>query len=448
MPKYVCRICLAVLIMIATHYFPGFCQDTRMTFSQALKIALDENKELRASRNNLSAQKENIGIARSQLLPKIFFEERATRTNNPPSTFMMKLNQQRFTASDFAIDSLNYPKTTNDYQTSFSFEQPVFVMKSFLGLTAAKSDFSAQNEEFTRKKEEISLNVARAYLRTNIARAYLKVAEKGVEDAREHARIAQVRYKNGMGLYSDCLRTGTNLIEAEQKKITAQKEHAVAKRWLGLLLGRSTPVDTADDTMPLDIRDVTYYLGASASRRDVAALRLRHETAKTNVRIAESRYLPWVGVGGSYQYNDHSKLFGTEGDSWQVMAFLRWDLFDGLNRESERRKAQYQMAETNEKLKGLEELVAFKIEESYLAVEEAKKNVELSLSALKSAEEGQRLVKSRYENSLSPLVDLIDVQLNVNRARADAVARENNYTLAIINLSYESGTILNDLGVE
>ncbi|MBP1750425.1 MAG: outer membrane protein TolC [Deltaproteobacteria bacterium] len=448
MPIFVCRVFAAVLVMTAVNYFPGFCQDVQMTFSQALDTALSENRELRASRSGLSAQRENIGIARSQLLPKIFFEERAMRTNNPPSVFTMKLNQQRFGASDFAIDSLNYPRTTNDYQTSFSFEQPVFVMKSFLGLVAAQSEFSAHNEDFIRKKEEITLNVARAYLKTHVARQYVMVGQRAVEDAREHVRIAEVRYKHGMGLYSDCLRTRTSLIEAEQKKITADKEYAVAKRRLGLLIGRSAPVSSADDTVPLELRELDHYIKMSASRRDVNALQRRHETAKTNVRIAESGYLPWIGVGGSYQYNDHSKLFGSEGDSWQLMAFLRWNLFDGFNRESERRKAQHQMAEVSERLKGLEEFVAFKIEESYLTVEEAKKTVELSLSALKAAEEGKRLVRSRYENSLSPVVDLIDVQLNVNRARADAVARENEYKLAVINLSYESGTILKDLGIE
>lgn len=441
-------LCMIALALLAPWPLAGYCQEVKVTLAQALTIALEENRDIRAFKNTVSAQKETVGVARSHLLPKIFFEERAARTNNPPSAFTMKLNQQRFTADDFALNNLNNPRAITDYQTSFSFEQPVFVMKSFLGLNAAKLEYSAKNEDFMRKKEEVSLSVVRAYLRAQTAREYLKAAGKALEDAREHARIAQVRYKHGVGLYSDCLRTQTTLIEAEQKNVSALKDLAVAKRWLGVLLGRSAPVDITGDPVSLRVRDIDYYLGASASRRDIAALQIRHQTAKTNVRLAESRYLPYIGVGGSYQYNDHTKLFGSEGDSWNLMAFLRWDLFDGLNRESERRKAQYNMAETNEKLKGLEEFVAFKIQESYLAVEEARKNVELSLSALKTAEEGQRLVRSRYENSLSPIVDLLDVQLNLNRARADAVARENDYRLAVINLSYESGTILKDLGME
>jgi outer membrane protein TolC len=106
------------------------------------------------------------------------------------------------------------------------------------------------------------------------------------------------------------------------------------------------------------------------------------------------------------------------------------------------------MAEAQEYLSGFKKQVSFKVQEAYLAVEETKKNLELSEKALKTAEEGKRLVKSRYENSLAPIVDLLDTQLYLDRARADYVARENEYQLAIIKLCYESGTILNELKIE
>jgi len=428
--------------------FPGHCQEETISLKEALQTALKENREVRAFKNALSAQKEGIGMARSSLLPKIAFEERAARTNNPPSAFMMKLNQQRFTSDDFALSSLNKPGTTDDFQTLFSFEQPVFAARSFLNLNTAKLEYSSKSEDFLRKKEEICFYVARAYLRAHSAKEYLKVTEKGLEDAREHLRIAGIRHKNGLGLYSDSLRAKTAMVEAEQKNVSARKDFSVAKRWLGLLTGKSIPIDVAGNDVSLTVMKIDYYLNASDKRKDVAAMRIRHETAQNNVRAAESRYLPYIGVGGSYQLNDHSKLFGSEGDSWQLMAFLRWELFDGMSRESERERARFNTAEAKEELMRLKEFVAFKVQEAYLVVEEAKKNAELALAALQSAEEGQRLVRSRYENSLSPIVDLLDVQLNLNRARADAIARENDYKLAIINLSYESGTIMKDMEIE
>jgi outer membrane protein TolC len=130
------------------------------------------------------------------------------------------------------------------------------------------------------------------------------------------------------------------------------------------------------------------------------------------------------------------------------MAFLRWNLFDGARKEYERAKAKHQAAAIEEQLEGLKKTVSFNIYEAYLGVEEAKKKVELAESALKTAEEGRRLVKRRYENSLSPLVDLLDAQLNLDRARANLTVSKNEYHLALARLNFASGTILQDLEVK
>ena len=441
---------LIVPVAVFVLFLPpnGFGEERKLTLTEAIKIALDENYELRAAKNALFAQKEGVGIARSAFLPKLTFEERAARTNNPPLSFMMKLNQQRFSQNDFIVDALNNPQPINDYQTAFFIEQPVFSMKSFVGLSIAKDEYAAQGGDYQRAKEETVFKVVQAYLRIHTAREYLAVAQKGIEDAREHLRVAEVRYKNDLGLYSDSLRAATALAEAEQVLVSSEKEYSVAKKWLGLMLASSAPVDIIDEDTSLSVKDLDYYKEVSLTRKDLAAMKMRYETARKNIRVAESAYFPYIGVGGSYQMNDHRRLFGSEGDSWQASAFLRWELFDGTNREFQRSKAQYQAAEAKEHVNSLREFISFKVDEAYLAVEEARKHVDLAHTALKNAEEGKRLVMSRYANSLSPIVDLLDVQLNLNQARATAVARENAYTLTVISLGYESGTIMKDLNIE
>jgi outer membrane protein TolC len=448
MARNFCLLIVSIVVFILFLPPNGFGQEKKLTLTEAIKIALDENYELRAAKNVLFAQKEGIGIARSAFLPKLTFEERAARTNNPPLSFMMKLNQQRFSQSDFIVDSLNNPQPINDYQTAFFIEQPVFSMKSFVGLSIAKNEYAAKGGDYQRAKEETVFKVVQAYLRVHTAREYLAVAQKGIEDAREHLRVAEARYRNDLGLYSDSLRAGTVLAEAEQILVSSEKEYSVAKNWLALMLASSAPVDIIDEDISLSVKDLDYYKEVSLARKDLAAMKIRYETARKNIKSAESAYFPYIGVGGSYQMNDHRKLFGSEGDSWQASAFLRWEIFDGTNREFQRSKAQYQAAEVKEHVNNLREFISFKVHEAYLAVEEARKHVDLARTALKNAEEGKRLVMSRYENSLSPIVDLLDVQLNLNHARATAVARENAYKLAVTSLGYESGTIMKDLNIE
>lgn len=416
-----------------------------LSLKEAIEAALENNHEIRAMKDSVVAEKENIGIARSYLLLRLTFEERFMRTDNPTYGFMAKLNQERFAMEDFAIPSLNNPKAINDFQTSLSFEQPLFVRKATLGYDMSKREFMARNEEFKRKKEEIAFNVTRAYLTVLTSREYVKAAEKAVEDASEHLRIAEAREKAGLGLYSDILRAKTALIEAEQQVVSAKKNLALALRSLGLLIGRSAPVNIEEEITDIPVREIDYYIASSLSRKDLEAMRLRYENAKINIKAAQSGYLPMIGIGGSYQFNDHRNPFGSEGSSYQIVAFLRWKIFNGTKREHEIAKAMAKASEAGEYLEGLKKAIAFKIHEAYMNVNEAIKNRELATSALKSAEEGRRLVRIRYENGLSPLVDLLDAQVNVDHARANLIAMENSYRIATINLSYEGGTILNDL---
>ena len=444
MVRHVC----CILLLTALSVTGAYGAEKILSLNEALQIALGNNYEIKAFQYSLSAQQEDVGIARSFLLPKILFEERFMRTNNPPSVFAIELDQERFTASDFAVSSLNNPTPINDFQTTFSFEQPLFLPKAHVGLRIAKNELSSKGEDFLRKREEITLRVIQAFLTVYTAKEYVTVAQKAIEDSREHLRIAGLRYSSGLGLYSDTLRASTAVAEAEQRLVSADKNLKVAKKGLGLLLGTSESVEIDDQLPEIPFMGNDYYIGASLSRKDIRSLELRHENAKNGVRLAESGYLPMVAMGGAYQMNDHRIPFGTEGESWQLTAFLRWELFDGAKREHERRKAEYKVAETGEYLEGFKKAVAYKVYEAYLGVEEAQKNIELSLTAVKSAEEGKRLVKRRYESSLSPMVDLLDAQLSLDHTRASLVDAENQHRLAITNLSYESGTLLRDLKIE
>lgn len=422
--------------------------EKRLSLNEAVRMALENNHELKALQNSQAARQEDIGIARSNLLPKISLEERYLRTANPTYAFMTKLNQQRIGMTDFAPDSLNHPDGVNDFQTTLSFEQPLFVRKADIGVEMSRKEVEASAEALSRKKEETAFKVVQNYLMVSTASGYAKVAEKALDDAREHKRLAETRYDSGLGLYSDVLRASTAVAEARQKLVSARKNLQVARRALGLVLGSGDPVDVRQEPSTFTPRDMGELRNRSLARRDIKALELKRENAENHIKLAEAGFYPYLGIGGAYQFNDHQQPFGAEGDSWQVMAFLKWDLFDGAKRKYEKTKANHQLSEVNEYLQGMKKLVAFQIEEAWLALDEATVNLALAREELATAEEGRRLVRVRYEGSLSPFVDMLDAQVSLDHAGANLVAKENEYQLAIANLGFASGTIMEDLQLE
>jgi outer membrane protein len=445
------RIITALLFagILLTAIVPaGAYGERSLTLKEALSLAEKGNPEILASSQSMLAAREDIGIARSFLLPKITFEERFMRTNNPTYAFMAKLNQARFEQSDFELSALNHPTAVNDFQTGLSFEQPVFAPKAYIAVDMAKRESTAKGEEFARKREDVVFRVVRTYLGVQTAKAFVQVAEKAVGDAKEHERIAEARYNSGLGLYSDLLRARVAVASAEEKLVSALRGLKVAKRAFGLTLGLTESMDAADERPALAPGNLDYYYNAALSRSDLKSLQERYRNAENSLRMANAGYLPVFGIGGSYQLNSHRSPFGDEGDSWQMSAFLRWELFDGVKREHERQKAKHTIAESAAHLDGMKKQISFMVYDAYLGVEEARKGLDLAHAALKSAEEGRRLVKTRYENSLSTIADLLDVQTSLDGARATVVDREGAYLTAVANLGFQSGTIMRDLGLQ
>lgn len=418
-----------------------------ITMPQAVEQALRDNDQLLAGKQELAASQAEIGVARSNLLPHINVKERYMRTNNPTYGFMAKLNQQRFTAQDFALPSLNSPDPVNDFQSSVGLSMPLFAPQANLGLDMSKIAHQADSASFQRRQEAIAMRVVTSYLQAKTAREYIKVAQQGVRDAEEHLRLAKTRYENKLGLYSDILRATTAVKDMKQVETTANKNYHVACRALGLLLGTTSPIAVSNEDFPVTLRPLDEYKNSATNRQDVKAMELHYENARKNLRLAKAGLLPVLGINSSYQMNDHNRPFGAEGDSWQLGAELKWDLFDGSRRSYEKAKALHQLQAAAKYLAGLKKAVSFLVFQAYQTVKETNQNVGLAEEALKSAAEGQRLVNLRYENSLSPLVDLLDSQISLDQSRANLVARQNEQQLAILSLSYESGIILDDLHI-
>ncbi len=444
------KICFSVIFIL---FFCGFyyvntasavTKEKKISLSKAINIALQHNDEIMALKNSLSAQKKNIGIAKSYFFPNISFEETYMGTNNPVYVFMEKLNEQEFSASDFNINQLNNPGFRSDFQTALSLNVPIFAKGINIRLAMAKKEFSTQKKEYTRAKETIIYNVVNAYLMIYTAKEYLDVAQKSLNDAKEHLRVAKARYKSGLGLYSDVLRASTAVTEAKEGIINAGTNVKVAERALGLLLGMSDSINITNKYPKIHLKNIDYYVHKALSRADIEALNLKYENAKNNISLIKSEYLPTIGLNASYQMNDNSSPLGSEGNSWLFIMGLQWNWFNGNRRRQEIKQAKDELTEVKNYLSGLKKEAEYNVYKSYLDINDAKEAVKLAKSALKTAKEGERLVSVRYANGISPIVDLLDTQLNLNNVRANLVAKNNAYRQAIVKLDYESGIILND----
>ena len=300
-----------------------------------------------------------------------------------------------------------------------------------------------------RRREEIGYRVFTAYLAIQKARAAAETAGKAVRDAREHLRLAQVRNDAGTGLKSDVLRTAAFMAEMEQQEITADNNVLLAEMRLSLATGGSAhePLHIREmvSGLSLELKEAELLAIALGNRKDLQETAKEMDKAEVGVKLATSAFLPTVQASATYELNDRDIPFGRDNDAWLVGANFRWELFDGTRRWSDRSRAIALRSAAREYLRQQEQELAFQVRESLLRREESKQRLEVAKAAHLAAEEGTRLIMKRYADSLAAMVELLDAQTALNRARTTLVENEADYAQATARVWYVAGIFLKEV---
>ncbi len=435
---------LSLMIMIA---LPAVLRadegPAALTLDESISIALKNNYTLRAEGEKLKASEAGVSEASSAFLPKLDVSETFMRSDNPVNVFGSKLNQRRFTASDFAIDSLNNPSPINDYNFRVQVIQPLFNGgKELVGLRRAKLSHETAKMSFDRARMETVYEVVQAYWGVALAGEYKKVAETAMKSTVEHLKLAEALYKQGMLIGSEVLLAKVHMADVKEMQIKAGNREATAKAALNRLLGREqeTPFVVSETLeyreFPGDLKGLQDE--ALKDRPDLAGMSVNVRNMDEGVRMAKTDYLPNLNIIGRYDI-DTEDLSGNGGESYTVMGQLTWNIFDGLMTTNKVREASAKRNSAAHIYDGMREGVLFEVRKAYGDLEEAGQRIEVSGAAVKEGEEGLRILKKRFEAGMAKTIDVLDAETALTRARTNSVQALYDYNVAAAALKLAVG---------
>ena len=430
---------LAVLPTVAT------AAPTQLSLPEAVRQALAENHLLKAAGHEEQAAVAGVKSSRSRYLPRITMEEGAVLTNSPTRAFMLRLDEGRFSLAG----DLNHPPTSGDFQTAFTLEQPLYDRRISTGAALAEKEREKSELTLKQRREEVALMTINAYLDAQQARAQAQVAEQALKDAGEHLRLAVARAGAGVGLKSDELRARTYVAEMDQRLITSRNDEQIAllrlARTIGTDDGNGVAIGAPFVTTAATAAAPELEQQAVAQRLDLKGLATDVSRADLGVRMARSAFFPTLYSQARFQMNDRDVPFGRDNDAWLLGLSLRWDLFDGRQRCNETDKARALKQSAEEYLADQRQEVRLQVQESLLRRQEVAKRLEVAKHAVADAAEGVRLLTKRYENSVALMVELLDAQTTLNRAKTDVARLEAEYARATARVWFVSGTLLKEV---
>lgn len=411
-----------------------------LSMKRAVEIALtpEGSPRVALARETIKQAETHVTQARSAFLPTIdgTVEQRDATTNLATFGFNFKL------PLGFTIPSFVGPYTVFDARASV--QQSVFSFSDIRKYQASRVSLAAAKADADTTRNQVSDQVARAYLACLRADAAQDTAQADVELSVALERLANSQKAAGTGTGIEVTRAQVQLANDRQKLIVAQKDRRKAVmellRAMGLNLDAGIEFTDKLSFAPVDVGTLEASLDkARKERSELQAQQRREQTARLNLGSVAAERLPSVSAFGDYGST------GLQADSARPTREygieLKVPVFDGFRRESRRAESASQYQQEKIRLRDLEQQVELEVREALDSLHSAQAEVDTARDGLMLAENELAQAQRRYQAGVTNSIEVTDAQTRLDRARDNQIAALYDYNLARIDLATGTGTI-------
>ena len=416
----------------------------KISLSQAITIALNQNSSIVQSTNSLRTSQAAVKNAYGDLLPSLSLSGSwgwQHISDNTGTTQIDYLgNEQTVSASE--TESRSYSLSLGGSVTLFD------GLSSLKSISQKKNDLTSARLELEKLKQDAILQTVNLFITVINDEKILAFQEENYKYNTEMLEKIKQMYELKMiaivDLYSQEYET------ANSKLAYIQAKNDYEKAILSLLTYLSKEV-TLDYTFELDSTNTLniaenldnfgpLYETALSRRSDFQSEKLQVENSEYQLTIANSDLYP--SFSGSYGLSTSAV---TPGDLFSRKVYsvglsLNLPIFSHWSTEYSIESAKVQIDNESETLKALERQIKSEVKSSALDLQSSKLQEEVTKTALKSAKETWDIKKEKYTLGATTFIDQQQSYNDYIDAMNNSIAAESNYT-------YKKYELLNVLGL-
>jgi outer membrane protein len=449
-------------------------QEQTLGLEQLARNALDANRDLRAAREGLEVAEEQVSEAWSSVMPSIDLNASYSRNLSPAVNFFPAVFFNPAAGPDDYV-AVRFG-TDNTYNSTLSFEQPLFRAGVFVGVGAAGRFRSFQTEVVRGQAQTVVTAVRTAYYQLLLAQEQVRLTQNSVERVR--ASLHETRALNRAGLASDydVLRLEVELANLEPNLRRAENLVVQSRRQLAIqadlddqesLRVRGTLAEMELDDLAgnsIDNRDVLAFMGFRASgsgtvetaldqatvqRSDLKQLELSEDLRRAELRVEQMGYLPEVTLFGNYiinaQDNGSPSFFAmTEGQrAYSRIMGLRVSIpiFSGFRtgaRIDQRRASVRQIEAQREQAV---DVAGSQVRTLVENADEALERARAQRLAVTQAGRGFEIASAQYREGLGSQLELTDSEVALRQSEFNYAQAVFDYLVARAQLDQATGQV-------
>ena len=405
--------------------------------------ALENDADLSRQRYELAATREEVPMARSQLLPQVsatggYLWQDSTNIQTSPDDFGLDQPAQR-------------PGEINEEYWQLQLQQPLFSLERWRGMDVANAQVDAAELQLAVVERDLALQVSEAYIQAYLASQRLGLLESQQESLELQVRQAQRAYDLGVGDRINLLEAQSRLDQAISDAVLAENELDNALSTLERLTGtlpefRGLAVgELSEVTLQNEWGSQDDWIARTGQNLDVLLARQEQRISEADASTRRAGYYPELNLNLSYsdrQSDDELR----ESEDYRASVEMSVPIYRGgyttANvRQGERRIDASQAAFDNQRNLAVQEVRQRlrSLNGHVRRIEALKQAIASSELFLEAAERGEQL-------GLRDLVDVLDARASLFDQRIQYVDTIGEYALDSLALQSAVGELSsNDL---
>ncbi len=427
------------------------------SLEEAVAYALENNPRLGGSEAAIREAEAALEAARSAGAPRVDLSLSGQASNNPLDAFASKLQagnieadfgQQPLDMGDFDPDTLNDPGTSTLLGSEISVSYPVYTGGRLeAGVRGAESAREAASYGHLRTREVIAYQTYRAYLGVQAAERGLAIAEEAVEAAEEHVATTRELVREGRIVESDQLTAEVNLAEMRAGEMAARRDLRRARNQLRLAMGLED--DEAIEVAPLpDAAEAEAVLDDRAAllqqaleqRDDMRSLRAQLTAQRAEVDGEQAKRSPTVNLMAAGNTFGESSV--VDNTSWRVMGVVNYRLYDGGVVSSRTAAARHRVAAVQAELDSRRQAIHNEVQTAHDDIQVARERLDAARGTVEQARNNVRLIDDRYGQGRTMLIDLLQAEGGLVKARREALSANIALHNGLADLALAQGRVL------
>ncbi|OQP58885.1 TolC family protein [Niastella populi] len=437
------RSLIYYILLLAVPFAGSGQQEKSIGLQDAVQLAKQYNRTLKADALNISIAREQVRIAKSMSLPAAQLGAQYLHYFALPAFFGFgangngtKIPYDRFGGRD-------------QFAGVISASYPLYNPAAAPARKTASLQEQVSREMYRQSAIDVAADVQQTYLGILVLAERLKLQQESLLRNEKALADARSLLAQGRGLRVDTLRAYTAVENLKPDMLKINYAIEVGRQQLITLMGMDSLTqiiltDSLNVSSPIAIpSENELYEQALHQRPDLQALVLQQQVSEQQTKLAKAARLPVVSAVAQYQLQTQARKFDFGNANWPSTSFagaqVVLPLFTGFSNQAKVRQAQLahdrsgiRITEAQMELKTMVKQVIANLKETY-------SRMQTQLNVKETALKGYDIVQYRYAKGVTSRLDLTDAELALTAAQLNYLEAVFEYRSAAIELARTSG---------